>query len=41
MKNEPIWTQKMRKDADYKALQEFFQKYFVVHERWAVKNICA
>ena len=30
--------QKMRKDVDYKHLQEYFQKYFVIHERSAVKN---
>ena len=30
--------QKKRKDVDYKLLKEFFQKYFVVHERSAVKN---
>ena len=30
--------QKKSKDVDYKLLQEFFQKYFVVHERSAVKN---
>ena len=26
-----------RKDVDYKFLSEVFQKYFVVHELWAVK----
>ena len=26
------------KDVDYNFLQEFFQKYFVVHEQSAVKN---
>ena len=30
--------QKKRKDVDYKLLQDFFQKYFVAHERSAVKN---
>ena len=36
----PIWTKrckKKRKDTDYKLLLEFFQKYFVLHERWAIK----
>ena len=27
----------MRKDVDYKLLQEFFQKEFVVHEQLAVE----
>ena len=30
--------QKKRKDVDYKLLLDFFQKYFVKHERSAVKN---
>ena len=30
--------QKKRKDLSYQLLQEFFQKYFVVHELWAGKN---
>ena len=30
--------QKKRKDVDYQLLLDFFQKYFVVHERSAVKN---
>ena len=30
--------QKKRKDVDYKILEEFFQKYFFVHEQSAVKN---
>ena len=30
--------QKMRKDMDYKLLQEFLQKEFVVHEQSAVRN---
>ena len=30
--------QKKRKDVDYKLLLDFFQKYFVKHERLAVKN---
>ena len=30
--------QKKRKDVDYNLLIDFFQKKFVVHERWAVKN---
>ena len=30
--------QKKRRDVDYKFLQEFFQKYFVVHEQSAVEN---
>ena len=29
--------QKKRKDVNYKLIYNFFQKYFVVHERWAVK----
>ena len=30
--------QKKREDVNYKFLLEFFQKYFFVHERSAVKN---
>ena len=30
--------QKKRKDVDYKLLQEFFQKKFVVHEQLAVEH---
>ena len=30
--------QKKSKDVDYKLLQDFFQKYFIVHEQSAVKN---
>ena len=30
--------QKKREDMDYKLLYEFFQKYFAVHDLWAVKN---
>ena len=30
--------QKKRKDVDYKLLLEFFQEYFLVHKRLAVKN---
>ena len=29
---------KKREDVDYKLIQEFFQKYFVVHEQSAVEN---
>ena len=29
---------KKRKDVDYNLLEEFFQKYFVVHEQLAVNN---
>ena len=31
--------QKKRKDVDYELLKEFFQKYFVVHEKSAVENL--
>ena len=30
--------QKKRKDVNYELLEEFFQKYFGVHEQAAVKN---
>ena len=38
--NWPIWIQKVPKEAlrcDQATFKEFFQKYFVVHEMWAVK----
>ena len=39
--NWPIWhkrCQKKHKGVSSKLLSQFFQKYFVVHELWAVKN---
>ena len=33
-----VRCQNKRKDAGYKLLKEFFQKYFVVHEQSALKN---
>ena len=32
-------SQMKRKDVSYQLLLDFFQKYFVVHERWDVKDL--
>ena len=36
--NRPFWAQKVPKEA-YQCFEEFYQNYFVVHERSAVKNV--